>query len=225
VRALYERDVRPDPAGGERYRFLVETGAWTDPETARLLTAWAWHSIRRDPVGWGRAFTFAAQWQLGYFPSSGPITHSSSRWALWRLGQDGRDLGAEAANYQFTGDAGQVSRFAMHGSPGPQRHYFLRIASWRDIGLIHALFLVLAAAATIAAAFRRRWTIAAVFGGTIVYYGVHSLFLLPYDRFSFPCWIAWYTAPAAIILLARRTPLTACEEPTPVVAVDSSAPA
>lgn len=198
VRASYEKHVKPMPQGSGKYIFLNQIDAFANPESRQLLTSWAMHSIRQDPQAYAKTFGYALLWQLGWFPRQGVITHSETSWALWRLTHDGRKDGVGPVNVQ-TSEGPDVSRFAMYSKPGPQRLYFARITRWRDFGAVHVGFLAAALAAAGIGAARGRWMIAAAMMATIAYYAIHAVFLLPYDRFGVPIWIAWYLAPAALV--------------------------
>jgi 4-amino-4-deoxy-L-arabinose transferase-like glycosyltransferase len=205
LRESYLRHARGTTSNERLCAFLSETGGWDDPETSRLLRAWAVHSIRSNGGEWGHAFAYALAWQLGWFPPKGATTHGFTRWQFRRLVQDGRAQGAAAANFQFSGDW-EMSSFAMPAPTGPQRRYFAAVSRWDHLGIFHAVLLALALAAALIAVFRGRWSIAAVLGAAIAHYLLNAAFLFAEDRYSFPSWLVWYLAPAALVAVAHAGP-------------------
>jgi hypothetical protein len=213
IQAPYERHVRGNWSNAGICTFLQDVKAWRNRESSRILHEWAVHSIRSNQQEWGRAFRYALVWQLGYFPKGGPVRNNHTQWLLRRLSQDGREHGQAHVNFQFD-EGPDVSRFAMHHEPGPQRYYFSTVTRWRKLGLIHAAFLGLAVIVVLLAIVRGRWMIAAAFMATIAFYMLHAVFLFPESRYSLPSWMAWYLAPAALVAVIRGASRPAKPPPT-----------
>jgi 4-amino-4-deoxy-L-arabinose transferase-like glycosyltransferase len=98
----YQRVLAPDPRNESRiHRFLGAVNGWRDPLAQQTLTRWALSSIAARPVAYARAMGHAACWQLGYFPRASDAQFNEVRWAVWRIGRDGRTMGMKAPNFQF----------------------------------------------------------------------------------------------------------------------------
>lgn len=204
VRPHYERLLAGEPPHSDRvYPFLVQSGAWSDHEARRALSAWTREAIAADPGRYAVAAARAGLWQLDIAPAPGPS--GELRWFMRRLAvppppRDG------APNFQFDVQWAGTETFAMRRPPGPMARVIAFTAGGDWSGVLNALLAACAAVSLVASLIRRRWAWALILAAGAAYLGAHAIALLPSSRFGLPIWASWYIAPALLIALRPKRP-------------------
>jgi len=155
------------------------------------LLKWAAASVMSQPRAYLQAVLHAMAWQLEWFPSSSPLGYSEARWNFRRLAQDG-------SNYAFTGPPAPMQPFGMNGRGGAFRAI---LRWWSEVypgGVPQAPLCVAAVAMLVLAVSRRDGALAWVFAGTLVFFLVHAVLLMPCSRYTLPAWGVWYLAVSGI---------------------------
>lgn len=210
LREPFERLLLREPAHSDAvYPFLVQCGAWDDPNARAALDEWVWTTVRARPGAYAGAIGTALLWQLDLYPASGAVRRSELRWYLRRLGGPPRPR-SDAPNFQFNTPSAPMEAFAMHDRPGPAARMIGASAALS--GAVNAILFTTAVAAGAFSLARRRWSFALVLMATGAYFAAHVVMLLPYSRFSLPVWTAWYLAPAILASCRFRTPSPAPTE-------------
>ncbi|MCC6661324.1 MAG: hypothetical protein IT437_10605 [Phycisphaerales bacterium] len=200
LREAYMEFAAPDPASDAgMHRFLGSMRAWNSAATQTALREWTWMSIRSSPGRYARALARAALWQLDVVIPGGPMPSNEARWLVRRLSRDGRTLGMPAANVQYTASPSPLEPFWTNRPPGWFGWYFLAWARNQPVLPIRVVLCACALAATVLAARAREYAAALVLAGTLAYWGVHAATLLHNSRYSLPCWVVWWVAPAVIV--------------------------
>ncbi|MEX2218325.1 MAG: hypothetical protein WD749_06150 [Phycisphaerales bacterium] len=202
---------RPDD--GSIHRFLGAVNAWRSPGVDRLLGRWARASVRARPLGYSSAALHGVCWQLGLFPRSGSAVHNETTWMLRRFSQDGREGGMAAPNFQFNQPITGLDHFAQPKGRGPLAWTLDRLATPLSSGWPRLLLGALAVFATGAFARAGRWTLALCLAASLAHCLAHAAFLLPYSRYTLPCWVLWCIAVADIPAHRAGRSLPAHESP------------
>jgi 4-amino-4-deoxy-L-arabinose transferase-like glycosyltransferase len=200
VRAAYESDVRPfHCAQGITHAYLNRFRVWTNPDTRRMMVDWAISSLASNPLGYLRAIPRSLMWQLDFFPRVPSLPGADDNEMAWMLKApaiDHRPYGQDAANFSIDGSFVILDPFAAEPGRGPIARYLKWVARLGGTPAIRIPLFLAAALAFLIALHRRHWPLVFLMTATLAYFGAHIAFLLFNSRFSAPCWLAWYLAPA-----------------------------
>jgi len=167
---------------------------------AATLGDWARRSARRRPAAYLRAAGYALANSLNYYPRGGSTGHDDITFFMERLGAGGD-------NDQFEGDfetLPYLAKYKMAPEGGPLRAVLRWCAGHRVEGLPQVPIFGCAVGVCLIAGVQRRWPLALVSAGSVVFVLIHALLLVPFCRYPVVVWPVWYVLAGYVVSVAGR---------------------